>query len=109
MDYIDPFTRMILEAEKAASKINSPETQYDFEPLEEASTCRPPIAIFTYSNGTTLSIPFPRKPTAVVRKIDGIFQRPVSVRFRKMDQEFVPQKYETLDQWKILCKSVVRP
>lgn len=109
MDYIDPFTRLILEAEKAANKTSTPELRYDFEPEEEPKSAKPPFAVFTYSDESTLSIPFPRKPSAVVKRINQTFQRPISVRFRNVDANFKPVKQSNLTEWKQLCRSVVRP
>jgi hypothetical protein len=67
------------------------------------------LAIFKYHDESTKTIPFPRKPIGLSKRINNMFCRPVSVRFRTMNSEFRPKSAANLESWKEQCHSVTRP
>ncbi len=81
----------------------------DFDEADDDTRRFSVVAIFTYHDDTTKSLPFPRKPVGLTKRINNMFCRPVKVRFRLMDSDFRPKSAANLEAWKTACKSAVRP
>lgn len=105
---MDPLSKLI---DEALGKSKQPYHQVlptDHEDNDSDTGLFSVVAIFTYSNETTTRVSFPRKPIGLTKRINGQFERPVSVKFKLMDADFRPKQRKNLEHWKNLCRTAIK-